>query len=139
MPSYYGGDPIRTDASFLMQRLIKNGMNRHQAAAMVGNLQRESGLATNSWNKDEGAYGLMNWRGDRFQNLQRFAASKNADWRDAGTQADFISHELNTSEAKNAQAFRNATNVDEASAALQPVIRYKPVPATATRPSELSQ
>jgi hypothetical protein len=121
---YYGGDPMQTDPKFLMDRLMKNGYSRAQAAAIVGNLQRESGLASNNMNKDEGAYGLMQWRGPRFDALQNFAAQKGTLWTDPGTQADFIAHEMKTTEAKNAAPFMAATTVDEASAALKPVIRY---------------
>jgi hypothetical protein len=121
---YYGGDPQQADPKFLMDRLMKNGYSRAQAAAIVGNLQRESGLASNNMNKDEGAYGLMQWRGPRFEALQNFAAQKGTLWTDPGTQADFIAHEMKTTEAKNAAPFLAATTVDEASAALKPVIRY---------------
>jgi len=121
---YYGGDPMQTDPKFLMDRLMKNGYSRAQAAAIIGNLQRESGLASNNMNKDEGAYGLMQWRGPRFEALQNFAAQKGTLWTDPGTQADFIAHEMKTTEAKNAAPFMAATTVDEASAALKPVIRY---------------
>jgi hypothetical protein len=121
---YYGGTPMAADPGFLMQRLMANGMSRAQAAAVLGNLQKESGLASNNVNKDEGAYGLMQWRGDRFANLQNFAARKGTAWTDPGTQADFIAHEMNTTERRNAAPFAAARTVDEASAALHPVIRY---------------
>lgn len=121
---YYGGTPQRTDPKFLIERLMRNGYSRMQAAAIVGNLQRESGLASNNMNKDEGAYGLMQWRGPRFEALQQFAAAKGVPWTDPGTQADFIAREMQTTERKNAQGFLQARTIDEASAALKPVIRY---------------
>jgi hypothetical protein len=115
---------MAADPSMLMDRLMKNGYSRAQAAAIMGNLQRESGLASNSVNKDEQAYGLMQWRGDRFTALQQFAAARKVPWTDPATQADFIAHEMRTTENRNAQGFLAARNVDEASAALKPVIRY---------------
>jgi hypothetical protein len=121
---YYGGTPMAADPSFLMERLMRNGMTRVQAAAVLGNLQRESGLASNNMNKDEGAYGLMQWRGDRFTNLQQFAEKQGVPWTDPGAQADFIGHEMGGTERKNAQGFLKAKTVDEASAALRPIIRY---------------
>jgi len=121
---YYGGTPMAADPKFLMQRLMASGMSRAQAAAVLGNLQRESGLASNNVNKDEGAYGLMQWRGPRFEQLQQFAAAKGVPWTDPGAQADFIAHEMATTERKNAAPFMAARTVDEASAALKPVIRY---------------
>jgi hypothetical protein len=121
---YYGGTPMAADPQMLMDRLMKNGYSRAQAAAILGNLQRESGLHSNNVNKDEGAYGLMQWRGERFDALQQFAAARKVPWTDPATQADFIAHEMRTTENKNAQGFLAARNVDEASAALKPVIRY---------------
>ena len=124
MAAYYGGTAQRADPRFLIERLMKNGYSRMQAAAIVGNLQRESGFASNVMNKDEGAYGLMQWRGSRFDELQKFAAGKGTSWTDPGTQADFIAHEMKTTERKNAAPFLQARTIDEASAALKPVIRY---------------
>jgi Phage tail lysozyme len=121
---YYGGTPMAADPQFLMQRLMAQGMSRMQAAAIVGNLQQESGLASNSINKKEGAYGLMQWRGDRFTGLQDFAAKQNKPWTDPGVQADYIAHEMRTTEAGNTTAFSQARTVDEAAAAMKPVIRY---------------
>jgi hypothetical protein len=121
---FYGGAAQTTDPKFIMDRLMKGGMSRMQAAAVIGNLQQESGLASNAMNKDEGAYGLMQWRGPRFEALQQFAAKAGLPWTDPGVQADFISHEMNTTEKGNAAAFRGARTIDEASAALHPVIRY---------------
>ena len=124
MPAYYGGTAQHTDPKFLIERLMRNGYSRMQAAAIVGNLQRESGFASNVMNKQEGAYGLMQWRGSRFDDLQKFAAGKGVPWTDPGTQADFIAHEMQTTERKNAGPFMQARTIDEASAALKPVIRY---------------
>jgi len=122
---YYGGTPQAADPAFLMQRLMQGGMSRMQAAAVVGNLQRESNLSTNIINKDEGAYGLMQWRGDRFAALQDFAAKQGKPWTDPGVQADFIGHELGGSERKNAQDFYKAPDLDSATKAFgQGVVRF---------------
>lgn len=121
---YFGGTAQRTDPKFLIDRLMKNRYSRMQASAIVGNLQHESGLVSNNMNKDEGAYGLMQWRGPRFEALQQFAGSQGKPWTDPGVQADFIAHEMQTTERKNVQGFLAAKTIDEASAALKPVIRY---------------
>jgi hypothetical protein len=122
---YYGGDPMQTSTSFLMDRLMRGGMSRAQAAAVVGNLRQESGLISNNMNTKEGSYGLMQWRGDRFDALQQYAQQQGKPWTDPGVQADFIGHELNTTEKGNAAAFRSATDVQGANAGLADVIRYK--------------
>jgi hypothetical protein len=122
---YYGGTPQAVDPSFLMDRLMQQGMTRMQAAAVVGNLQRESQLHTNIVNKDEGAYGLMQWRGPRFNALQDFATQQGKPWTDPGVQADFIGHELGGTERKNAQSFYRAPDLDSATKAFgQGVVRF---------------
>lgn len=96
-----------------------------QAAAVVGNLQRESALHTNAVNKDEGAYGLMQWRGPRFDALQDFATKQNRPWTDPGVQADFIGHELKTTERGNATEFSRAPDLDSATKAFgNNVVRF---------------
>jgi len=113
------------DASFLMDRLIRGGMPRMQAAAVVGNLQRESSLNPAAYNEKEGAYGLMQWRGPRWQALQQFAAAQGKPWTDPGVQADFIGHELRTTERGNAQDFYKAPTIDAASEAFgKRVVRF---------------
>jgi len=123
--AYYGGTPQAADPRFLMDRLMRNGMSRMQAAAVVGNLQRESSLHTNAVNPDEGAYGLMQWRGPRFDALQGFAAQQNKPWTDPGVQADFIGHEMAGSERKNARDFYGAQDLDSATKAFgNNVVRF---------------
>lgn len=113
------------DPNFLMQRLMRGGMSRMQAAAVVGNLKRESSLDPNAYNSGEGAYGLMQWRGPRFQALQGFANSQGKPWNDPGVQADFIGHELRTTERGNAQDFYAAQDVDSATKAFgTQVVRF---------------
>jgi hypothetical protein len=122
---YFGGTPQAVDPAFLMDRLTRNGLSRMQAAAVVGNLQRESSLISNNVNKDEGAYGLMQWRGPRFAALQDFAAQQGKPWTDPGVQADFIGHEMGGVERKSAQAFYKATDLDSATKAFgQGIVRF---------------
>jgi hypothetical protein len=122
---YYGGQPTQTTPQFLMERLMKGGLSREQAAALVGNLQKESSLITNNINEGEQAFGLMQWRGDRFKNLQNFATQNGKQWTDPGVQADFALHEMRTSEAGNAQRFLQAQDLTSANDALHGVIRYR--------------
>ena len=122
---YYGGQPTQTTPQFLMERLMKGGLSREQAAALVGNLQKESSLITNNVNEGEQAFGLMQWRGDRFRNLQNFATQNGRQWTDPGVQADFALHEMRTTEANNAQRFLDAKDITSANDALHSVIRYR--------------
>lgn len=62
------GQPAPTDALALTTKLVQNGLTVPQAAAVVSNWQRESGLNPASFNPaggGTGARGLANWRGGR--------------------------------------------------------------------------
>jgi hypothetical protein len=63
-----------TDAQSLMQKLItQHGLTVQEAAAVVANWQRESGLRPNAFNGaggGTGARGLAQWRGDRSKAFQ---------------------------------------------------------------------
>jgi hypothetical protein len=72
------------------------GLSHEQAAGKVANLQAESGPNITPWGVtgDAGtAYGAAQWRGDRFNNLQKFAAARGLDYRDTATQQAFMHHE----------------------------------------------
>ena len=137
---YYGGTPMAANPDALMARLMRNGLSRAQAAAMVGNLRRESSLISNNVNAGEGAYGLMQWRGDRFQALQDFASKQNKPWTDPDVQADFAVHEMRSgNEQKAGAAFLGATDVAGANQAMKGVIRYADRPGETEKRGELAQ
>ncbi|YBV97527.1 phage tail tip lysozyme [Phyllobacteriaceae bacterium JZ32] len=101
--------------TYLMQ---KHGVADWMASAIVGNLQQESSLQPTGAVGDNGtAFGLAQWRGDRFANLQRFASARGKSWEDEETQLDFIMHELSTTERTAGEALRASRNVEEATAA----------------------
>ena len=116
-------DPV--NAQFLVERLMQGGLSRAQAAALVGNFQQESNLNPAAHNRQENAFGLMQWRGDRLVGLQKYASEQGKAWTDPSVQADYALHEMNTTEADNSKNFLSATSVNEANKALYPVIRYK--------------
>lgn len=99
------------------QALAAQGYAPHQIAGFIGRLQRESypELRPTAVGDNGTAYGMAQWRGPRYEALQGFAGER--DWRDPNVQAQFIAHELDTSEAYAAEALRNAQSVDEAAAA----------------------
>jgi hypothetical protein len=86
-------------------------------------LQESGGDPTNV-NKAEDAHGLLQWRLDRWQNLQNFAKSQGKDPTDPDVQLDFIGKEMQGPEAKTGQGFLAAKDVASASAALKPFIRF---------------
>jgi hypothetical protein len=118
------GAPI--DSSGAMAKLQSLGFNEAQSKALVGNMMAESSLRPANYNTKEGAYGLMQWRGERFNQLQEFAQQKGTSWRDANTQLEFVAHEMknNPYEAQQSQRFLAATTVQDANAGLKDYIRY---------------
>lgn len=84
---------------YAFQWLINRGYAPHQAAAVVGNLAQESGVRPDGVVGDNGtAFGVAQWRGDRFANLQHFAQQNGQDWRSLDAQLGFLDHELRTTE-----------------------------------------
>src|SRR6478735_79965 len=68
------------------------GLTHEQAAGKVANLQAESGKDIKPWGVtgDNGtAFGAAQWRGDRFNNLQKFAAERGLDYRSTAAQQAF--------------------------------------------------
>jgi Phage tail lysozyme len=111
-------------AAQIYQGLIARGFNSAQAAALTGNMQQESNFSTGALNPGEGAFGLIQWRNERRDNLNNFAAAQGKSPTDLGTQLDFVKHEMGTTEAGNSRAFLAATDVASANHALHQYIRY---------------
>lgn len=108
----------------IYQGLIARGFNPAQAAALTGNMQQESNFSTGALNPGEGAFGLIQWRNERRDNLNNFAAAQGKSPTDLGVQLDFVKHEMATTEAANSRAFLAATDVASANHALHQYIRY---------------
>jgi hypothetical protein len=108
----------------VFQRLIARGYSPVQAAALTGHGMQESSLNPNAFNPSEGAFGALQWRLDRRDNLNRFAGERGTKPNDLDTQLDFIRHEMMGPEAKAGGAFMAATDLPSAHAALRRYIRY---------------
>ncbi len=121
-------------AGGIYQALLSRGYDPVHAAALVGNMRRESNFDPSANNPGEGANGLIQWRQDRLANLQRFAASRGADWRDPNAQLDFIKWEMGGPESAAGAKFAAASSLPEANAALHSYIRY----GDNTEPTRLS-
>lgn len=104
--------------------LLARGFSPVQASALLGNMQQESGFNPTQVNPKEGAFGLIQWRQDRLQNLYNFAEGTGRSANDPDVQMDFLKHEMQGSEAGNSGAFLGATDVASANAGLKPYIRY---------------
>ncbi|WP_316196280.1 MULTISPECIES: phage tail tip lysozyme [unclassified Bradyrhizobium] len=104
--------------------LLNRGYSAPRAAALTGNILQESGGDPSNLNQKEGAYGLLQWRLDRRQGLENFAASRGTSAADPNTQLDYIGVEMGGPERRSATGFLNSEDVSSANAALKNYIRY---------------
>lgn len=108
----------------VVRGLIARGYSPHAAAALAGHMGQESGFNPAAVNEKEGANGLLQWRLDRWQNLQDFAKAQGKSPTDPEVQLDFVGKELAGPEKKAGAGFLAAPDVASASAALKPYIRF---------------
>lgn len=89
---------------------VNKGLTRAQAAGLVGNLMRESGMNITATNPNSGAYGLGQWLGDRRTRLfRRYGYHPTFE-----QQLDYVWDELNTSHRKGLQMLRASKTVNDA-------------------------
>lgn len=108
----------------MVRGLVQRGYSPYHAAALAGHMLQESGGDPTNVNKAEDAHGLLQWRLDRWQNLQNFAKEQGKDPTDPEVQLDFVGREMRGPEAKAGRGFLEAKDVTSASAALRPFIRF---------------
>lgn len=89
---------VNAEAGKLKQHFDSKGIPSHISAGIVGNLSAESDFNTGAVNKTSGAFGLAQWLGDRKKSLIKFAKKEGKSLTDPTLQADFIVHELKTTE-----------------------------------------
>jgi hypothetical protein len=73
---------------------LRRGYQPHQAAAIVGSLQQESQFNPQAVGDEGTAFGMGQWRGPRFQNLQKLAKTRGTSWTDPETQLIFLDWEV---------------------------------------------
>jgi hypothetical protein len=84
-------DTIATIVNFFRNK----GLPDKIIAAILGNMQTESGFNTGASNAAEGAIGLAQWEGGRRTALQQYAAQRGTSETDLNTQLNFMyDHEL---------------------------------------------
>jgi hypothetical protein len=97
------------------------GLSHEQAAGKIANLQAESGPKIQSWGVtgDNGtAFGAAQWRGDRFNALQKFAADRGLDYRSTAAQQGFMRQEYLGPERKAYDALTQARTPSQAATAI---------------------
>jgi hypothetical protein len=116
---------------YVMKVLMELGWKDFQAAAMVGNLMRESypDLRSNVWGDwmigkkivkagttgaTPTAFGIGQWRNDRLDNLKKFAKDNKRHLEDIDIQARFVDWELRNSEKYSGNLLKASTNLTEA-------------------------
>lgn len=112
------------DGLEIVRGLMARGYFPHHAAALAGHMLQESGGNPTAVNPEEGANGLLQWRGSRWDDLQSFAREQGKSPNDPQIQMDFIGRELNGSEKRAGAAFLSTPDVASASTALKPFIRF---------------
>ena len=89
---------------------VNKGLTKAQAAGLVGNLMRESGMNIAATNPNSGAYGLGQWLGNRKTRLfRRYGYHPTFE-----QQLNYIWDELNTSHRRGLQMLRASKTVNDA-------------------------
>lgn len=113
-----------TNPQKAMRLLQGAGYSKVQAAGIIGNLQRESypslkpEAAGDPINGVKTAFGIGQWRNERFDGLKAFAKARGKDWTDFESQVLYVPHELKTSEKLAAKWLNQAETVEQATAAM---------------------
>ena len=108
----------KTNALYIMNYLVNNKeMSAYQAAGIVGNLKRESGLNAGAYNSNDVGLpggGLGGFRGENFSKLKAFAKNNGKSWKDIDLQLEYI---VSTIDNTTGDLLSKATNPREASEA----------------------
>ena len=109
-----GGPKKKSSVSPTAQRAMRyfmdKGLTDYQAAGLVGNLMRESGMSPTALNSSSGAYGLAQWLGARKKALfNKYGKNPTLD-----NQLDFIWSELNSSHRNGLRHLKASKNATEA-------------------------
>jgi hypothetical protein len=79
---------------YIAETLASYGLDNVHIAAILGNLDTESGFDPKAYNPGENAIGIAQWEGSRRTALQAFAAHRNTSETDLATQVAFLWREL---------------------------------------------
>lgn len=109
-PNVFKGGGQMSKARKAVEYFVGKGLSREQAAGLVGNLMRESGLDPTAINPNSGAYGLAQWLGDRKKRLfRRYGSHPTYE-----NQLDYIWDELNSTHKKGLQMLQASESVEDA-------------------------
>lgn len=116
------GGGIGNEQARIYGRLLQGGLTPIMAFGLMGNLSMESSNNPMARNRGDGrdgtdSIGIAQWNSDRARALGAFAALRGKPVTDLDVQADFIIHELNTTEGRARAAMATATTPAEAARA----------------------
>jgi hypothetical protein len=120
---------------FLLDFFTSKGLEPHQAAGIVGNLEGESSLDPSAIGDGGTSGGLAQWHNTRLTGLNKFAFKNNSDANDISTQADYLWHELNTTHKSALDALKSSTDVATATQAFTDKFERPKAPDYAKRTS----
>ena len=90
--------------------LISKGFTKEQTAGIMGNIRRESSkFDPTALNSHGGAYGIIQWKSGRKNNLKAYAEKNGKKYSDLELQLNFIMEELNGTEKKAMKKIKEVT------------------------------
>ncbi len=107
------GNDFSPNAQYAMRYFMNKGLAPYQAAGLVGNLMRESGLNPSAVNPSSKAYGLAQWLGARKRKLFSMYGSSPS----LHNQLDFVWWELNNTHKNGLKHLTASRNAEEAARA----------------------
>lgn len=122
-------DTVATNQKAIIDEFRNAGYTDTQISGVLAAASNESGFNVNTiGDKNLGvgneAHGLFQWRQDRWQGLQNYAASQGASWSDPNIQAQYAIKEL-SGNANGGPQLRAASTPTQAAAAMGMFERYK--------------
>lgn len=104
--------------------LINKGFSKAATSGIMGNMELESGYDPNAENSSSGAYGLLQWLGDRRTGLEAYATANGCAANDMQLQLDYFYIEVTTgaesdcfpiyTDLPNLDAFKSQTDPEAA-------------------------
>jgi hypothetical protein len=103
------------NAAIVWDFLTNKGLRDFQAAAVIGNLQQESGIDPKVPELEKGAHGIAQWHSPRWENLLAF----DTDPWSLDTQLRFLWHELESDPSLGLTQLRASTTLEDATVIFQ--------------------
>lgn len=100
------------NTKYAMKFFMSKGLKEHQAAGLVGNLLRESGLNPKALNRASGAIGIAQWLGDRKKRL----VSRYGNNPTFNQQLEFVWDELNSTHRRGLEELLKSSTREQAAA-----------------------